>query len=273
MVQLTPELKHFADHQFMACGRLEGFASNVRPRVDAATEFTEEALDDVKARLSTIRGYFNRTNTWLLTIVKLDSSTDLQAVSAAARSLFEVAVDLSLLRGYPQRYPYAMVFDWERSCIVKRAAWIKTYFKSRGRPTPEGYRLWHRYLKESEEPAIIEARRQQWWGSKEHPDRWTGRDLLQDVEAAAAVHGDTSLSDFFVTEYSTLSWTTHGSGLAGLRTNTPQKIPASWAICLSWISDFAALAIDLLLKELDLFDVGQFAELRKSIEYRPPSAA
>src|SRR5690242_386966 len=46
------------------------------------------------------------------------------------------------------------------------------------------------------------------------PQRWTGRDLARDAEAATSLFPEGGFQDFYETRYQQVCWDTHGTGIA-----------------------------------------------------------
>ncbi|MDE2104562.1 MAG: hypothetical protein KGL39_45425 [Patescibacteria group bacterium] len=253
---MTPEVALFGRKAFALCGMASRFTRSLMPRIEAATEIPAGSPESVMAHLSTFRGYYSRTATWLASVEKMTASTDLQAVSVAARSLFEILVDLVLLHHAPAEFPVERVFGWERSAVMKQAERVARYYK--GRPVPAPYAGWLTLLSGSE-PARIRANRAAWW-SGEHPARWTGlgRGLEADAKRADELRPELGLLEFYEMNYAMLCWVSHGSGLASLRTGNPEIIPTTCAVRLVMVHNLGVQAAQLVMEELGQYQSTEF---------------
>jgi hypothetical protein len=211
----------------------------------------------------TVFGLFLRAIGWFATFAKLGHPQHLQAALAGTRALLEICIDLTLLNYDRQNLTTAMIVAWERSTRLQAAERTKRCFA--GRKVPELYEPKVLFV-DREGPAIRAERARVWPGRKKperHPDRWTGRSLEQDVEAADAL-GGYGFKDYYDAQYAELCWGTHGSGLAGVRFVPREAYPWLIAQAFKDSAEFGALASELSLRYYDKFDAivqARFQEL------------
>jgi hypothetical protein len=99
---------------FRACEETSAFIDrSVRPVVERAAD-RRNPVD------ATYLGYLLRVTGWLRSLGKLNEPGDLQGASAGARALFEIAIDLTLLR-HDSDSPIQKLVDWEESAKLKYA--------------------------------------------------------------------------------------------------------------------------------------------------------
>jgi hypothetical protein len=129
------------------------------------------------------------------------------------------------------------------------------------------------------EKASIEGMRCHLWPSRKdpgkgiHPERWTNRNLFDDVEAADAIYGDQiqaslgmSLAEYYRTEYRRMNWLIH-STMAGV-TNLDRIYYSNAAgLALKWCQDLAMFCTRITLRDQQFHDAiddlnAQWRELR-----------
>ncbi len=77
-----------------------------RSKLERAKKFVQEFVvpklsvdvDGLSEESKTLRALFLRSYFWLCSISKLDTEKDIQGVAAGARSLFELVVDMTLIK-------------------------------------------------------------------------------------------------------------------------------------------------------------------------------
>jgi len=212
-----------------------------------------------KIRLSSLRGYYARTAAWLGSVTKLNDPGDVQAISVAARSLFESAVDLVLV--HHGRESFDKMYAWERSAQLDYLENVMQFFGG----APTGAYVDTRAKLSTGQPAEIDAERRRFYGKPTHPARWTGQHIEKDVVEADKLLADAgrrpasfSFREFYELEYAMLCWATHGSTLLGLRATSTDFVPAQSAMRMNRIHDFALCITQVVLEELKLFDQKDF---------------
>jgi hypothetical protein len=200
---------------------------------------------------STYFGYLLRVMGWLSSLDRLDRPDDYQAIAACARSMFEIAVDLTLLQHDPGSTAQRLL-DWERSAKLKHAAERSSVFEN----DPDFAQIVAADRKHVAKwrDAVEKARAN--WGSSptQHPrQRWTGRHLSQDAETCDRVASTQYVSAYLV-RFAPLCWNTHGSGFAAVRgaslATLHRMICSALEDALFWARD----AVRGVLILLDAFD-------------------
>jgi hypothetical protein len=201
------------------------------------------------------------------TLSKLDEPADYQAAVVATRTLFEIAVDMTLIHFDPNGHPIAKLVAWEDSAKLKAALKIRDFFTGRGQvPSAEhDGPVW--YI--NSHSARVQALRVQYWpgrnGNGHHPPRWTDRNLDDDASEATRLFPEGQFEEFYDTRYQQLCWMVHGSGILGLRFLPPEEFPALSALALRDCARFSLLASEVALRRLALWNeatVAEFDELR-----------
>jgi hypothetical protein len=249
-----PSSFQVAQAEWNACRLVHDFVNGrVRPLVAHAAS-TRGAPDS-----DYFRDVLLRMLAWTHTLRKLHEPADVQAVNVASRTLFEIAVDVTILH-FDQANPPAKVLAWEASSKLKAADRACEFAKKRGKPPPP-----HAAGYVARESASIQADRAKYWGSKHPRDRWTGRNLEQDAMAATSLFGEVDFEETYATRYNQLCWNTHGSGLAGLRGFSTTEFPALSAVAFHECARFALATAKVVLLHLGLWEslAREFEELRQ----------
>lgn len=266
---MNPELHLFGKQAFAACVLTHRFLSTYATPIEKTTDFLDDAPEPEKIRRSTLRGYFSRTLGWLSSISKLNEPSDVQAVTVAARTLFESLIDVALLHLDSASQPFDKVFAWERSAILSHAEKVRRFYDGKVLP-PEHHS--NPVFLAGPEPAQIRASRTRWWGSPDrHPSRWTGNKLHVDAKRAqellvAAKLLGMDLHQFYELEYPLICWGTHGSGLAGFRSPDPDLIAAECSLRLQRVHGLALCILQIILQELGLFVQKEFADFSQEAQ-------
>lgn len=232
------------------CQLLHDFLNGaVRKRVSDAVAGTSGS------DAATLGGIFLRAVAWMRSICKLDHPSDFQAVVAASRSLFEIAVDTTLMR-FDTSNPPSKMLAWEDSAKLKAAVRIAGYC-ARAQIPASDYAAQHRYLQTDK--LRVEALRERYWprktGNAKHPERWTGRSLEQDAARATALSSDVDFVDYYEARYAQTCWNTHGSGLAGVRNVSEEAFPGIAALAMRDCTRFAVTAAENVLRCLSAWCV------------------
>jgi len=234
-----------AEAYFNECAHLHQYLiERVRPRVQqVATGRTEPFYEMLL-----------RTISWLRTLSKLKEPSDFQGVVAANRTVFEIAVDATLMHFDERSYPPAMLLAREDSAKLKAALKVREFYS--GKPVPHGHTPLIQFIER--DTKRVEALRVKYWpgkkGTGHHPSRWTGHDLEHDARAATKLFPDGEFDEFYATQYSRLCWNTHGSGLAGARGLSEEDFPVISALAFRWSAEFAEIVAKLVLQHFKLWD-------------------
>jgi hypothetical protein len=189
-------------------------------------------------------GVLERVVAWLRTIDKLTQPADIQAMSACARSMFEIVVDLTLLALDPAENSHEKLETWERSAHLHNAERTKRFLE--GQPAPRVFAPALKFI--AERRAEIVADRMRLWGSSRHQPRWTGRAFDQDVVEADRLLGVRQFQYLHTGTFAHLCWNTHGSALAGLRAFDQTGVAALVGVALGMTAEFAQRAAMLVLR-------------------------
>lgn len=132
------------------------------------------------------QGQLLRTIAWLRSLAKLDDpGNDFQAITSAARSVFESAVDVTLMHFDGSANGPEKMDAWENSAKLKHTQNATEYLAASGRPPTDAERTMMAYA--TREKDSVEKLRLRWWPNENgrHPrNRWTGRDLGTDAREA-----------------------------------------------------------------------------------------
>jgi hypothetical protein len=163
-------------------------------------------------------GLYYRTTANAATLELLKEAQHFQAISNAARTMFELSVDVRLLDVVADSVAKMLIFsDVEKL----RAARNILKFKN-ANPSVEidGAKVYEDFVSSNE--AAIDAKRQALWPNLKKVDHWSGMNLRQRVEKLKA-----PFDQVYEVEYPRLSWATH-AGLVGV---TNLDADAFVAIC------------------------------------------
>jgi hypothetical protein len=241
---------------FEDCKTVRDFMRDkVRPVIE---RFAENNLAPV-----TVKGEFLRALGWLGTFEKLNHPSDFQAIISGTRALFEICVDLALMHHDRANLPAETMFAWEESAKLNAAE--RTLRCYQGRRLPDEHT--ERVAVIAREGARIRTVRARLWPARKgrHPERWTGRRLPDDAEAADAF-GPYGFRDFYDGRFAELCWGTHGSGLAGVRYIDFDHFPGIAAFAFQDAARFGTTASELVLRYFDRFDSifeARFRELER----------
>jgi hypothetical protein len=191
-------------------------------------------------------GYL-RLVAWMHSVAQLQSPSDFQAVFAAARAMLEITVDAVLLQHLSDAV--AQLADWEESAKLKHAEAISRFYA--GRQAPPEFREAIEFVRR--EGAVVTARRTgRGWvtpnGATRHPERWTSRNLGDDVKRADSFEPGLNLEETYETKYRQMCWYVHASGAVGLRGLGVDMFPALGGLTLKTCSTLAVAYAKLMLK-------------------------
>jgi len=245
-----------AEAFFNECVHLHQYLiERVRPRVQQiATGRTEPFYEMLL-----------RTMSWLRTLSKLKEPSDFQGVVAANRTLFEIAVDATLMHFDERSFPPEMLLAWEDSAKLKAALKVRDFYS--GKPVPHGNTPLIRFIET--DAKRVEALRLKYWPTKKgkgrHPDRWTGHTLEEDAVTATKLFSEGKFDEFYATRNAHLCWNTHGSGLAGARGVSEDDFPGISALAFRGAAEYAEIVTKLGLHHFKLWDTakGEFEEHRR----------
>jgi hypothetical protein len=116
-----------------------------------------------------------------------------------------------------------------------------------------------------EKASIEDMQRHLWPSPKDptkgiHPDRWTGKNLFEDVVAADAAYGDqiranlgVPLAEYYRTEYRRMNWLIH-STMAGITNLDRIYYSTAAMLALKWSQDLAMFCTKMTLSDQQFHD-------------------
>jgi hypothetical protein len=206
---------------------------------------------------------FLRCFFWIRSLSKLDETCDFQAVFSGCRALFEISIDLVLLKNDKDGELTRKMVAWEDSAKFELSKQIRDYFEQQKESIPDEYSPQIDFLVR-EGDRINELRNRFYPNLKgKHPkNRWTGsNDLSLDIETVDSTDKSLiesefgmSFTHFYKTEMKQLHWRTHGSALTCMRSVHPAGIRLSLGLVLKNCSDLTMLCIKILLFMFKFWD-------------------
>ncbi len=215
-------------------------------------------------------GLYLRALAWVRSLWKLDEPGDFQAVMVASRTLFEIAVDVTILQFDTAANPPAKMDAWEESAKLKSARRVRAFLDRPGcTESAADHAPYLTFLSNNKQR--VEALRKRWWPSRkagkqpDHPDRWTGRDLSKDADSATELYPAGKFAAYYARRYMHNCWNTHGSGLAGVRGIPPEDFPGLAAIAFDEATRFALIVTDMTLRHFHIWQTAttEFDKLRE----------
>lgn len=206
-------------------------------------------------RDNAVKAVWLRTYAWMQSLELLNQTKHIQAISAGNRSLLEFTVDLVLLHTDPTNSGGWKMYHLAFSERLKAAEQLVDYYGAGNVPSTHAEA--ESFIQR--EKASIEDMRFHLWPSKRdpskgtHPDRWTGRNLFDDVQVADDAYGDQiqeslgmPLAEYYRTEYRRMNWMIH-SVMAGV-TNLDRIYYSNAAgLALKWCQDLAMFCTQITL--------------------------
>ena len=213
-------------------------------------------------RDNAVKAVWLRAYAWMQSLELLNHAKHIQAISAGNRSLLEFTVDLVLLHTDPTNGGGWKMHHLAFSERLKAAEQLVDYYGAGNLPPTHAEA--ESFIQR--EKASIEDMRRHLWPSKKdpskgvHPDRWTGRNLFDDVQAADDVYGDQiranlgmPLAEYYRTEYRRMNWMIH-SVMAGV-TNLDRIYYSNAAgLALKWCQDLAMFCTQITLRDQQFND-------------------
>lgn len=204
-----------------------------------------------------------RVHAWLHSVAKLGSPADLQAFSAASRSVFETAVDMVLIQ-HQEKQSVAKLLAWERSSKLRYAE-----RRSAHGDEPDALEFIKRHRK-----AVLDLRTETWGldrrGKPISPDRWTGRHLGDDAKLAEGFC-NAGFTKFYALRYTQACWYVHGSGVLGFLEVPDQMFPELCALALHDLCVFGQICAEYSLRLVNAFDEiseERFRQLKQQLGVR-----
>jgi hypothetical protein len=224
------------------------------------------ARQDKSPAWGVVEGNALRARGWLGSLAKLDEPSDLQAVSAGCRALYELAIDTELLLA--DRTAWQQVLDWEE---IARAKVLRSVRQHIATLENAGHRAEADRLSNDHSIGLAEFERldklarqlaesRACWQGGRRVNRWTGRDLPGDASEADK-HASRGFATFYAEHGQILNLNTHGSGGAYLRRMSADVIPAVGARAMHWACDMAQVIAGGVLEYAGALDEARKAQL------------
>jgi hypothetical protein len=208
-------------------------------------------------RDNAVRAVWLRAFAWMQSLELLNQTKHIQAILAGNRSMLEFTVDLVLLHADPTNDSGWKMYHLAFSERLKAAEQLVSFYGAGNVPVIHAEA--EAYI--AREKAPVEDMRVRLWPNAKDPtkgrdpDRWTGRNLFNDVEAADAVYGDqireslgVSLTEYYRTEYRRMNWLIH-SAMAGITNLDRIYYSAAAGLALKWCQDLAMFCTQITLRD------------------------
>ncbi len=246
-----PTIQALASAYYAGCIKVLQFVEDfVAPIVVKETEAVvgdQTFLNPMYSHLA-FHAMTGRLHNWLRTLRKLDAAGDFQAILTAGRALFEMAVDLTLIR-FEEHGSMSKMRAWHMDAKLR---WARQRIENQldSNRSAEGFVA-------SMEQHIGEMIHHHWptpeQKKRRQRGRWTGRDLLADATMADEL-APSGFLGYYVERYKAACWQVHGSGVIGMMEIPEALIPQMAAEGLRDAERFSRVACRLLLELLGKFD-------------------
>jgi len=175
-----------------------------------------QALLNRKPREQTILGLFYRAIRYVASIRRLNAVVHFQVIASAARSLFELGLDMALLSQDKTDDSLGRIQAFTRVERHRVAKKIYEFYENRVAPLDHDLSGIQAFVRDSANTAEVEALVEKHWGRDKNgklvwPKHWSA---FQDTRGRARRVGD-PWEERYVQNYYKLSWHMH-SGLAGV---------------------------------------------------------
>jgi hypothetical protein len=196
---------------------------------------------------------------WMQTLKKLNEPKDIQAIMTCTRSMVEITVDLIHLHKDETAETLTRMVEFDRWQKYRSARAVVTFYGRFDPPqaVPDKYQELEDYFRKNQ--AGAERARRELWPNINNPQRWSGKNLLDDVKTADKLLGHhieqetgSSLEEFYETEYRKLHWYVHGSGLSGYWNISADALSLMCAMGFWWSCDLAMLCFQVILTEFKI---------------------
>jgi hypothetical protein len=249
------------------------FTEGLFKQIQITTDYLKHVVDAVGGvlnkndRENTIYGLFCRAVCFSKTVGKCNEASDFQSLQHINRALIEVASDLIFLLHDASRETDLKIKVWEESAKLKAAILVIEYYKDKNLSLPSECRHQEGFVKKFRQ--TIEGDRQKWWGKNFHPNRWTGNNLLIDVQEADRLEGSV-LEEIYQVEYRRMNWFAHGSGLTGMRYFKEESFLNLCGLSFSFCQKLSLLIAKIVLKAFGYFEKdvykSRWEEVNRNIE-------
>ena len=231
---------------------------------------------------------YRRGLCWMSSLRKLNDAKDFQGLCVCTRTLFETTIDFLLIHADTTDESATQMKSWELSAKLKVAKALIDFEVRRKTPLQIDTKPHKDYI-QLEESAILSARKKFWpnqtnnSGQSVHPDRWTGRAIVDDAKAADKIYPtqvqqifDQTLEDFYETQIRTLHWYVHGSTVIGTRNMQTGRFPELCGLNFRYSSQLALIMTQIMMEELSRLGVlsvipaltDEFRRVRKPVCFK-----
>ncbi len=244
----------------------EAFANGMFAGIQLVTAYMKECLPMIQGVLTSanttdrdlgLQSLYYRSYAWMQSLERLNQVKHIQAISVGTRALLELLVDTFLVYDDKTNNIGAKMYAWTQSEHMRFCELLVEYYQKRGVPIPEEHKLLEQFHDRNK--ASIEITRRATWPTGKnaikarHPEHWTGRNLLEDIEEVDRLYGPQiedelgySLHEFYRTRFRKLNWYIH-SGSAGIAGVPAPSLSIACGFSLRWSAKFALLCTKVTL--------------------------
>lgn len=241
--QVTPSI--FANATFEGVRALRVFSElHVKPLL--------QGLLTTTPRERAVLGLYYRLSAHLASARRLDGRIHFQAIASAARSAFELSLDLALLATDTTNEPIDRIIAFTRVERYRVARRLVDFYATRQIPPDLNIRAQRQLCADQTEVAAVEALVVRYWsctkkGAPNWPKHWS-----RFAEARGrAKHVSPDWEERYVRHYNVLSWHIH-SGLVGVTGLSPDMFDVFVSDAHRLMRDSVIDAYDIIGDELHL---------------------
>ena len=206
---------------------------------------------------------YSRALAWAFSIEKWTTAIHFQSTASGTRALLEITSDMIRLSNDSSPDTETRIREWADSAKLKSAEALLDYFNNRAKKNiPARHSQAQDFVAENRE-RILKRRAELEWTRIEkgktkiiHPSRWTNQNLLYDIRKADSLAGNmiirhlgVSLEEFYETEYQSLCWQVHGSGVTDVLGTNASHFNYAVVSGIFWCSCLIMLCTEIILDE------------------------
>lgn len=244
----------FLEAKFQNVELVLNFAEKHKDSIYSVFSLSNSVHNEKPHRDRCIEGLWYRVYFWLQSLKKLNSARDFQAYASANRGLFELTVDLALLHDDKTNSSGWKMWHWNLSEKLQGAKNLIRYYEDQDLVVPNNHSELLEFVKR-EEISILNLRKAL-WNIEQHPNRWTKRNLFDDLKPVENIIGasikdlfGTSLTEYYRTEYKMMNWQIH-SGVSSFWGLPEDAFASMGAFFLEGCANFGLLSTHIVLKDL-----------------------
>ena len=202
------------------------FGERLYTVIKSLNEFDKKEISGVMSGLvlerdrdRCFKGIYQRATANVGSLLSLRYARDFQAIAMITRSLFELTVDIKLIKQVPDAVVKIAAFSEVEKL---RAARMIVAFKTVHPTASVGTTVHALFIKNN--AASIDAERKKLWGANTKLKHWSGLSLRERV----AMLGE-PFEEVYEVKYAQLSWYTHAAGLTGfdLKASSFEKLAST----------------------------------------------